>query len=148
MTSCLWIYISANILLTVGKSIISVYHAVTKCIVVRHLYSLCCQNAMLITMLRSDKDEPHQEHRLGTVSKKIITGGLKPVLRDPNPRPRFKHTVFRRCLVISNNGFRSYSHTWCGPNLFRVHIPSTISYIPQNSLLQAWKTLWFSRLTL
>ena len=45
------------------------------------------KNAMLIPMLRSDKDEPHQEHRLGTVSNNI-TRGLKPVLRDPNPRPR------------------------------------------------------------
>ena len=34
-------------------------------------------------MLRSDKHEPHQEHRPGTVSN-TITGGLKPVLRDPN----------------------------------------------------------------
>ena len=42
---------------------------------------------MLITMLKSDKDEPHQEHRLGTISN-YITRGLKPVLREPNPRRR------------------------------------------------------------
>ena len=34
-----------------------------------------------------ERDEPHQEHRLGTVSN-TITRGLKPVLWDPNPRPR------------------------------------------------------------
>ena len=30
----------------------------------------------------TNRYEPQQKHRLGTVSK--ITGGLKPVLRDPN----------------------------------------------------------------
>ena len=34
-----------------------------------------------------ERDEPRQEHRLGTVSNEI-TRGLKPVLWDPNPRPR------------------------------------------------------------
>ena len=34
-----------------------------------------------------ERDEPHQEHHLGTVSN-TITRGLKPVLWDPNPRPR------------------------------------------------------------
>ena len=34
-----------------------------------------------------ERDEPRQEHRLGTVSN-TITRGLKPVLWDPNPRPR------------------------------------------------------------
>ena len=33
-------------------------------------------------VLRSDKDESHQQHRLGMVNKNI-TRGLKPVLRDP-----------------------------------------------------------------
>ena len=32
---------------------------------------------------RCGRDEPHQEHRLGTVSNNI-TRGLKPVLWDPN----------------------------------------------------------------
>ena len=59
----------------------------TKCNVVRALYCSWCQNAMRTTVLKSVKDEPHQEHRLGTVSNNI-TRGLKPVLRDPNPRPR------------------------------------------------------------
>ena len=31
----------------------------------------------------TNKYQPQQKHRLGTVSK-TITGGLKPVLRDPN----------------------------------------------------------------
>ena len=43
--------------------------------------------AAIKRLLRSDADEPHQEHRLGTVSNNI-TRGLKPVLRDPNPRHR------------------------------------------------------------
>ena len=49
------------------------------------VYVVYAANVMLITMLRSDKDEPHQEHRLGTVSNNN-TRGLKPVLWDPNPR--------------------------------------------------------------
>ena len=48
--------------------------AATKCNLVRGLYSLFCQNGMLISMLRSDKDEPHQEHRLGTASNNITRG--------------------------------------------------------------------------
>ena len=35
------------------------------------------------------KYEPQQKHRLGMVSK--ITGGLKPVLRDPNLALSFYH---------------------------------------------------------
>ena len=40
----------------------------------------------VITMLRSDKDEPHQKHRLRTISNNI-TSELKQLLRDPNPCP-------------------------------------------------------------
>ena len=43
-----------------------------------------------MTSFRFIKYEPYQEHRLGTVSN-TITRGLKPVLWDPNPRPRSWH---------------------------------------------------------
>ena len=52
------------------------------------IFDACTKlDANLTTMLRFGRDEPHQEHRLGTVSN-TITRGLKPVLWDPNPRPR------------------------------------------------------------
>ena len=38
----------------------------------------------------TNKYEPQQKHRLGTVSEKI-TGGLKPVLRVPNLALSFYH---------------------------------------------------------
>ena len=65
------------------------------------------KNAKLITMCRSDKNEPHKELRLGTVSNNI-TGGIKPVSRDPNPRPRSwygSYMLFRICPVVSGNVF-------------------------------------------
>ena len=52
------------------------------------------QQANIINI--TNKYEPQQKHRLGTVSKNY-TGGLKPVLRDPNLALNFyhgsKHTV-------------------------------------------------------
>ena len=54
------------------------------------------QQANIINMI-TNKYEPQQKHRLGTVSK--ILGGLKPVLRDLNLALGFchgsKHTVVR-----------------------------------------------------
>ena len=50
-----------------------------------------------------ERDEPHQEHRLGTVSNEI-TRGLKPVLWDPNPRPRswcgLYTSFWKNCRII------------------------------------------------
>ena len=71
---------------------------------------------MLITSARSDKDKPHQEHRLETVSNNIIGVGvgLTPVLRDPNPRPRSwygSYMLIKMMAVISINAFNRFSHS-------------------------------------
>ena len=51
--------------------------------------------------------EPQQKYRLGTVSIKILGGGLKPVLRAPNLALSFyhgsKHTVVRSAWRFSNS---------------------------------------------
>ena len=36
-----------------------------------------------------NKNKPWQKNRLGTVSEKYFTGGLKQILRGHNPRPYF-----------------------------------------------------------
>ena len=36
-----------------------------------------------------NKNKPWEKNRLGTVSEKYFTGGLKSVLRGHNPRPYF-----------------------------------------------------------
>ena len=51
-----------------------------------------------------ERDEPHKQHRLGTVSN-TITRGLKPVLWDPNPRLRSwcgSYTC-KLCLTMLDN---------------------------------------------
>ena len=48
------------------------------------------QQANIINIM-TNKYEPQQKHRLGTVSKKI-TGGLKPVLQAPNLALSFNMT--------------------------------------------------------
>ena len=59
------------------------------------------QQANIINII-TNKYEPQQKHRLGTVSKKKNTGGLKPVLQAPNLALSFyhgsKHTVVRSAL--------------------------------------------------
>ena len=54
----------------------------------------------------TNKYEPQQKCRLGTVSKKLL-GGLKPVLRVPNLALSFyhgsKHTVVRSAWRFSNS---------------------------------------------
>ena len=45
------------------------------------------QQANIIHIMITNKYEPQQKHRLGTVSKNYL--GLKPVLRDPNPALSF-----------------------------------------------------------
>ena len=42
------------------------------------------QEANILHIMITNKYEPQKKHRLGTVSKKLLGGGLKPVLRDPN----------------------------------------------------------------
>ena len=49
------------------------------------------QQANIINII-TNKYEPQQKHRLGTVSKKKITGGLKRVLQAPNLR-RFGFSI-------------------------------------------------------
>ena len=56
--------------------------------------------------------EPQQKYRLGTLSIKILGGGLKPVLRAPNLALSFchgsKHTVvFKTYKFQSVNAMRS-----------------------------------------
>ena len=64
------------------------HHATTKCNVVRAVYRLNCLKCHINNYVEApDKDGPHQEHRLGTVSNNI-TRGLKPILRDPYHSPR------------------------------------------------------------
>ena len=54
----------------------------------------------------TNKSEPQQKCRLGTVSK-ILLGGLKPVLQAPNLALSFyhgsKHTVVRSAWRFSNS---------------------------------------------
>ena len=38
---------------------------------------------------RTNKNKPWQKNRLGTVSEKYFTWGLKSILRSHNPRPYF-----------------------------------------------------------
>ena len=61
------------------------------------------QQANIINII-TNKYEPQQKHRHGTVSKKI-TGGPKPVLRAPNLALSFyhgsKHTVVRSAWRFS-----------------------------------------------
>ena len=86
------------------------YHTATECNVVRALHCSCCQNAIRPAVLKSVKDESHQEHCLETVSNNFTGGGgLKPVLCNLNPRPA--GTVHSRCFYKMSSHPRQWSQT-------------------------------------
>ena len=67
-----------------------------------HIASNAYTEYIKMTSFKSIKYEPYQEHRLGTVSN-TITRGLKPVLQDPNPRPRSWHGSYASLISYLNN---------------------------------------------
>ena len=116
-------------------------------------------NAMLITMLGSDKDEPHQKHRLGTVSNNIT--GWGGVLNRFYGIPtlalvlvRFIHAVLEDVqssqTMVSNPVFiPDVVQIVSEPIYFQLSHKASLDFtLAGLETHMIWKTLWFSKLTL
>ena len=67
---------------------------------------------------------PQQKYRLGTVNIKILGGGLKPVLRDPNLALSFWHGS--NCSKSSVFRYKKGIVTPLGPNTCKATLPTPI----------------------